>query len=71
LQNLTKDHLVVWEQGESDLIWVASVDSDETVISGVIGKVTAVKKIADLKILEISTEEIIRNIYVEGAVRHG
>lgn len=71
LQHLTQEHLVVWEKGESDLVWVASVDADETVISGVIGKVTAAKKIADLKILEISTEEIIRNIYVEGAVRHG
>ncbi|WP_062238514.1 ABC transporter ATP-binding protein [Fictibacillus sp. FJAT-27399] len=71
LQELTKEHLVVWEQGSNANSWTASVENDEEVISAVIGRVVAAKRIADLKIVEITTEEIIRNIYEEGAVRNG
>ena len=46
-------------------------DNDE-LISQVIAKVVAAIKIKDIKINEISTEEIIRNIYEKGvSVRRG
>jgi ABC-2 type transport system ATP-binding protein len=71
LQQLTEGTLVVWEQGDNEAMWLAGVDNDETMISEVIGKVASSKKIIDMKVVEITTEEIIRNIYEEGAVRHG
>ncbi|MFC0190334.1 ATP-binding cassette domain-containing protein [Fictibacillus aquaticus] len=71
LQQLTEGTLVVWEQGDNEAIWLAGVDNDENMISEVIGKVASSKKIIDMKVVEITTEEIIRNIYEEGAVRHG
>ncbi|WHY73167.1 ABC transporter ATP-binding protein [Fictibacillus enclensis] len=71
LQSLTHDHLVVWEQGSNASNWTASVENNEEIISAVIGQVVGAQKIADLKIVEITTEEIIRNIYEEGVIRNG
>lgn len=71
LQALTQEHLVVWDQEADGSTWTASVENEEEIISAVIGRVVAAKKIADLKIVEITTEEIIRNIYEEGAIRNG
>ncbi|MCT2536312.1 ATP-binding cassette domain-containing protein [Aquibacillus koreensis] len=59
---------VEWVQGNRNNIWIASVKNDESVISALIGKVVAAHKITDIKIQEITTEEIIRNIYEEGIV---
>lgn len=59
-----------WTAGSRNNVWVANVMNDEAVISAVIGTVVAAHKITDIKIHEISTEEIIRNIYEEGKV-HG
>ncbi|MDN4527597.1 ABC transporter ATP-binding protein [Fictibacillus fluitans] len=71
LQSLTQGHLVLWEQGGNASNWTASVENNEDIISAVIGRVVGAKKIADLKIVEITTEEIIRNIYEEGVIRNG
>ncbi|EIT84655.1 ABC transporter [Fictibacillus macauensis ZFHKF-1] len=71
LQQLTAGYLVVWEQGDNGASWTASIDDDEDIISGVIGKVVSSIKIIDLKMAETTTEEIIRNIYEEGAIRNG
>ncbi|WP_261134510.1 ATP-binding cassette domain-containing protein [Bacillus sp. Marseille-Q3570] len=66
----TGQQLVVWEPGENENSWTANVTNDEDIISQVIGDVVANHQILDLKILETSTEEIIRNIYEEGII-HG
>ncbi|MCF6412008.1 ABC transporter ATP-binding protein [Pseudalkalibacillus salsuginis] len=66
----TGQQLVVWEPGENENTWTANVTNDEDIISQVIGEVVANHQILDLKILETSTEEIIRNIYEEGII-HG
>ena len=44
----------------------ASLPNDETTISMIIAKVVQSHPVKDMKMLEISTEEIIRNIYQEG-----
>ncbi|WP_407269900.1 ATP-binding cassette domain-containing protein [Radiobacillus sp. PE A8.2] len=59
-----------WTAGDRGNVWVANVINDESVISDVIGRVVAAHKIIDLKVHEISIEEIIRNIYEEGII-HG
>ncbi|WP_221568574.1 ATP-binding cassette domain-containing protein [Alkalihalobacillus sp. TS-13] len=66
----TGQQLVVWEPGDNENSWTANVTNDEDIISQVIGDVVANHQILDLKILETSTEEIIRNIYEEGII-HG
>jgi ABC-2 type transport system ATP-binding protein len=70
LQNLTSDMLVVWEQGKTANFWTANISSEEDIVSDFIARVLSNHQIADLKIHEISTEEIIRNIYEEGVI-HG
>ncbi|MGP4079775.1 ABC transporter ATP-binding protein [Pseudalkalibacillus sp. R45] len=70
LINATGQQLVVWEPGENENSWTVNVTNDEDIISQVIGDVVANHEILDLKILETSTEEIIRNIYEEGII-HG
>ncbi|KHE72651.1 ATP-binding cassette domain-containing protein, partial [Halobacillus sp. BBL2006] len=57
-----------WTQGERKNVWVANVVNEEHVISEVIGRVVAAHRITDIKIHEVSTEEIIRNIYEEGVI---
>ena len=44
--------------------------NEEVIISMLISKVVQAFQIKDLKINEVSTEEIIRNIYEEG-ITHG
>lgn len=66
----TGKQLVVWEPGDNENSWTANVTNDEDIISDVIGDVVSNHQILDLKILETSTEEIIRNIYEEGVI-HG
>ncbi|WP_408009431.1 ATP-binding cassette domain-containing protein [Pseudalkalibacillus sp. A8] len=66
----TGKQLVVWEPGDNENTWTANVTNDEDIISQIIGDVVANHQILDLKILETSTEEIIRNIYEEGII-HG
>lgn len=55
-----------WTQGDRQNVWIANVLNEEQVISEVIGRVVAAHKITDLKVHEISIEDIIRNIYEEG-----
>ncbi|WP_270182620.1 ABC transporter ATP-binding protein [Alkalihalobacillus sp. CinArs1] len=55
-----------WTIGDRPNVFVANVVNEEHVISEVIGRVVAAHRITDIKIHEISTEEIIRNIYEEG-----
>lgn len=60
----------VWMPGDRNNVWVANVKNDEQVISNAIGRVVAAYKIMDLKVHEMSIEDIIRNIYEEG-IMHG
>ncbi len=46
------------------------IPNEEVIISMLISKVVQAFQIKDLKINEVSTEEIIRNIYEEG-ITHG
>jgi ABC-2 type transport system ATP-binding protein len=68
LQELTNGLQVIWKKGEQDNIWIAHVPS--VLLPEVISRVVARYSIQDMNINEISTEEIIRNIYEEGVV-HG
>ncbi|WP_027410677.1 ATP-binding cassette domain-containing protein [Anoxybacteroides tepidamans] len=65
---LTSDLQVEWRKGEQANSWVAHVAPAS--ISDVINRVVTRYEIQDINIHEIATEEIIRNIYEEGAV-HG
>lgn len=65
LQALSDELQVHWNKGEKENVWVANVLDDESV-SSLIGRIVAAYKINDIKINEISTEEIVRNIYEEG-----
>ncbi|RHW33335.1 ATP-binding cassette domain-containing protein [Neobacillus notoginsengisoli] len=66
LQQLTKGMPVKWEMDEKGQIFTAQMEDIDEVISQVISKVVSAFKIRDIKINEISTEEIIRNIYERG-----
>ncbi|AXM88524.1 daunorubicin ABC transporter ATP-binding protein [Anoxybacillus ayderensis] len=57
-----------WEQGEDRYSWVAHVRAAD--MAHVIGKVVSSYELKDIHIREVSTEEIIRNIYEEG-IHHG
>ena len=70
LDNISVGLTVVWQQAERKNVWFANVSDEEAVMSDLIGRVVASHKIKDISINEISTEEIIRNIYEEGIV-HG
>ncbi|RBW68122.1 ABC transporter ATP-binding protein [Bacillus taeanensis] len=70
LNSITNDLEVVWTKSERNNVWVANVTNEEKVISELIGRVVAAHRISDMKFHEISTEEIIRNIYEEGVI-HG
>ncbi|WLR51273.1 ATP-binding cassette domain-containing protein [Bacillus tianshenii] len=69
LNKLAEELEVVWQQGERENVWLANVGPDESLISELIGRVVAAHQINDIKINEISTEEIVRNIYEEGVIR--
>ncbi|MDF0725939.1 ATP-binding cassette domain-containing protein [Cytobacillus sp. S13-E01] len=70
LDNISVGLTVVWQQAERKNVWFANVSDEEAVMSDLIGRVVASYKIKDISINEISTEEIIRNIYEEG-IAHG
>jgi len=63
---LTNDLQVEWQAGERENIWTAHVPPIQ--MSDVIGRIVARYEIRDININEVSTEEIIRNIYEEGVV---
>jgi len=66
LSVLTHGLQIEWHEGERENIWVAHVPPVH--MSDVIGRIVAKYEIKDININEISTEEIIRNIYEEGVV---
>jgi ABC-2 type transport system ATP-binding protein len=68
LQELTHGLQVIWKKGEQNNVWTAHVPS--ALLPEMISRVVARYSIQDMNINEISTEEIIRNIYEEGVV-HG
>lgn len=67
---LLPDSDVNWTQGNSLNVWIARIPNEEIVLSMLIAKVVQTFRIQDMKVNEVSTEEIIRNIYEEGVV-HG
>jgi len=68
LETLTTGMPIKWEMDEKEQIFTAFLEDIDELISQVIAKVVAAIKIRDIKINEISTEEIIRNIYEKGSV---
>ncbi|GAE37095.1 ABC transporter ATP-binding protein [Halalkalibacter akibai] len=56
---------VLWEQKDATT-WVANVNGDDRVVSDLISLVVQKNPIKNVRINEISTEEIIRKIYEEG-----
>lgn len=70
LSEVKRSHLpiidnVQWEQ-KNESTWLANVDGDETIVSLLISTVVQKNPIKNVRINEISTEEIIRKIYEEG-----
>ncbi|WP_216830509.1 ABC transporter ATP-binding protein [Alkalihalobacterium elongatum] len=65
LMDVTEGLPVEWKQGEQENVWVAVVTKEE-VVSQIISLVASQFKLSDMRINEVSTEEIIRNIYEEG-----
>lgn len=68
IRELTIGMPVKWEMDEKNIEFTAFLEDSDELISQVIAKVVAAHKIKDMKINEISTEEIIRNIYEKGTV---
>lgn len=68
LSFLTQDLDVVWQKGDKLLTWNALVSDKEAQMSELIGRVVGTHQITDLSVKEISTEEVIRNIYEKGEV---
>jgi ABC-2 type transport system ATP-binding protein len=76
LENVDLRHLnlitsgmdVKWEMDEKESVFTALVDNNDELISQVIAKVVAAIKIKDIKMNDISIEEIVRNIYEKGSV---
>lgn len=66
LLEITNDLNVHWAKGERGNIWLAHVANPESYMSELISRLVTTEKIIDLSIKEISTEEIIRNIYEKG-----
>jgi len=69
LENVTVGLDTIWSQSERNNIWIANVRDDEEIVSELIGRVVGAYQIKDISINEISTEEIIRNIYEEGMMK--
>lgn len=59
---------VDWTPVDVPHAWAATVINDETAVSQLIGRVVDTYEITDIRIHEVSTEEMIRNIYEEGLV---
>ncbi|MCP3739674.1 ABC transporter ATP-binding protein [Rossellomorea sp. BNER] len=68
LIELTNEMEVEWGYNTKDQRYEVIVAADEERISALITKVVSTHKVKDMKILETTTEEIIRNIYEVGAV---
>ncbi len=68
LYHVTREASVEWSFDEENQIYKAMIDADEEKISKLIGLVVTAFKVKDMKIQEITTEEIIRNIYEKGSV---
>jgi len=66
LSFLTQDLDVIWQKGDKLNTWNAFVSDKETQMSELIGRVVGTHPITDLSVKEISTEEVIRNIYEKG-----
>lgn len=66
LERLTADLPVEWQEGERENVWSANVSDEKDIVSALISKVVSKYQINDIKINEISTEEIVRNIYERG-----
>jgi ABC-2 type transport system ATP-binding protein len=62
---LPSSPLVHWQQKDATT-WLATVNGDEQAVSELISKVVQNNPIKNVRINEISTEEIIRKIYEEG-----
>jgi ABC-2 type transport system ATP-binding protein len=63
--SLPTDVNVHWEKKDATS-WIANVDGDERAVSELISAVVQKNLIKNVRINEISTEEIIRKIYEEG-----
>lgn len=66
LSFLTQDLDVVWQKGDKLLSWNALVSDKESQMSELIGRIVGTHQITDVSVKEISTEEVIRNIYEKG-----
>lgn len=67
LESLTREYELKWEENvENQTFTVHIADNNDELISQIIAKIVATFKVKDLKINELSTEEIIRNIYEKG-----
>ncbi len=64
-ESLPTNTKVHWEKKDATT-WIANVDGDERVISELISVVVQKNPIKNVRINEVSTEEIIRKIYEEG-----
>lgn len=66
LSFLTQDLEVVWQKGDKLNVWSALISDQESQMSELIGRVVGAHQIKDLRVTEISTEEVIRTIYEKG-----
>ncbi|WP_096439715.1 ABC transporter ATP-binding protein [Alteribacter populi] len=70
LEAVTADFPVKWRAGDKMKAWKATVEGDDELVSKMMSVVMSHYPISDVKLNQVSTEEIIRNIYEEG-IRHG
>lgn len=66
LERLTSGLGVKWSKDEKDQIFIAHIEDNDDKVSQLISIVVSSYKIKDVNVNEISTEEIIRNIYERG-----
>lgn len=68
LEKLTNELHVKWELDEKEQLYTAYTTDEADAVSNLIGTVISTFQIKDVKIMEVSTEEIIRKIYEKGEV---
>ncbi|EIJ82056.1 ABC transporter related protein [Bacillus methanolicus PB1] len=66
LERLTSGLGAKWSKDEKDRIFIAHIEDNDDKVSQLISIVVSSYKIKDIKVNEVSTEEIIRNIYERG-----
>jgi ABC-2 type transport system ATP-binding protein len=66
LSFLTTDLDVTWQKTDKLNVWTALIIDKEAQMSDLIGRIVGAHQITDLSVTEISTEEVIRNIYEKG-----